>query len=127
MPRAPTGPTATAGDAKVSLAWNASLAAVTYTVKRGTVAGGRYTAVTGATVLTATGFTDRTAANDTTYFYVVTAVNSAGASPNSNEASATPKAAPLPPAIRLNPTGLASRPPRVGRRSAGPRPRKGLR
>ena len=44
-----------------------------------------------------TNFTDNTAVNGTTYYYVVTALNNNGESGNSNQASATPSA---PPAIR---------------------------
>jgi fibronectin type 3 domain-containing protein len=42
--------------------------------------------------VTTTSFTDSTATNGTTYYYKVTAVNSAGQSPQSNEATATPRA-----------------------------------
>lgn len=86
-PAAPTGLAASAGDQQVALTWNASSGATGYHVKRGTVSGGPYTQVgapTG-TVYGDTGLTD-----STTYYYVVTAVNSAGESGNSNQVSATP-------------------------------------
>jgi len=71
----------------VSLTWNASSGATSYHVKRATVSGGPYTTVGSPT---STSFTDTGLTNGTTYFYVVTAVNSAGESGNSNQASATP-------------------------------------
>jgi len=87
IPPAPTGLTATAGNAQVSLSWTASSGATGYNVKRATVSGGPYTTVgTSAT----TSFTNTGLTNGTTYFYVVTATNSAGESGNSNQASATP-------------------------------------
>src|SRR5262249_33489774 len=69
--------------------WTASPGATSYHVKRATVSGGPYTTVGSPT---STSFTDTGLSNGTTYFYVVTAVNSAGESGNSNQASATPTA-----------------------------------
>ena len=90
VPPAPTNLTATAGNAQVALAWTASSGATSYTVLRATVSGGPYTSV--ATGLTTTSFTNTGLSNGTTYFFVVRAVNSAGTSGNSNQASATPSA-----------------------------------
>jgi len=89
-PPAPTGLTATAGNAQVSLAWSASAGATSYNVKRGTATGGPYTTV-GSPATTSYGDTGLT--NGTTYYYVVTAVNTSGESGNSNQASATPAGA----------------------------------
>jgi hypothetical protein len=89
-PAAPTGLTAIAGSAKVSLSWTAPPGPVHYNVKRATVTGGPYTTI--ATLVLATSFLDTGLANGTTYFYVVSAVNAGGESPNSNEAQATPTA-----------------------------------
>ena len=86
-PSAPTGVTATAGNQQVSLSWNASAGATSYNVKRGTASGGPYTTVSSPTT---TSYTDTGLTNGTTYYYVVTAVNAAGESGNSNQASATP-------------------------------------
>jgi fibronectin type 3 domain-containing protein len=88
-PAAPTGLQATAGNAQVSLTWNASSGASSYNVKRSTTSGGPYTTIASPT---ATNYTDTGVTNGTTYYYVVSAVNSAGESPNSTEVSATPSA-----------------------------------
>jgi hypothetical protein len=90
---APTGLTATAGDAQVSLSWNATTAATGYNVKRSTTTGGPYTTVGSSTGAT---FTDTGAANGTLYYYVVSGLNTAGESPNSTEASARPTSAVAP-------------------------------
>jgi len=88
-PPAPTGLTATAGNAQVALAWNASSGATSYNIYRGTTAGGE-SATAIATGVTTTSFTDTGLTNGTQYFYKVAAVNSVGTSGQSNEASATP-------------------------------------
>jgi hypothetical protein len=88
-PSAPAGLAATVGNASVTVTWNASGGATNYIVKRGIVSGGPYATV--ATVGSSpTNFTDSGLANGTTYYYVVAGSNSAGASPNSAELSATP-------------------------------------
>ncbi|HTQ62229.1 MAG TPA: glycoside hydrolase family 44 protein [Candidatus Solibacter sp.] len=100
VPAAPSGLQATAGNAQVNLTWSASSGATSYHVKRGTTSGGPYTQVSAPT---AANFTDTGLTNGTTYFYVVSALNSAGESANSSQASAAPIAPGLPPAA---PTGL---------------------
>jgi fibronectin type 3 domain-containing protein len=99
-PAVPAGLQATAGNAQVVLTWSASTGASSYHVKRATTSGGPYTQVSAPT---ATNFTNTGLTNGTTYFYVVSAVNSAGESANSAQASATPVAPTQPPAA---PTGL---------------------
>jgi len=89
-PAAPTGLNATAGNAQVSLAWNASSGATSYTVKRATVSGGPYATL--ASGLSTTSHIDSSAVNGTTYHYVVSASNAAGEGANSGQASATPTA-----------------------------------
>jgi hypothetical protein len=88
-PPAPTGLTATKGNKQVSLKWNASTGATSYNVYRGTKAGGESSTPIATGVL-ATSYTNTGLKNGTTYYYKVAAVNGAGTSPLSNEASATP-------------------------------------
>jgi len=95
-PGTPTGLGATAGNGSVSLSWAAPVsnggATITqYNVYRATSAGGEGS-VPVATVTSGTTYTDGGLSNGTTYYYVVTAVNSAGESGRSTEASATPTA-----------------------------------
>ena len=101
-PATPTGLTATAANAQISLAWSASSTAASYNVKRSTTTGGPYTKISSPAT---TSFTDTGLTNGTTYFYVVSAVNSTGESVNSAQASATPTAPTQPP---TTPTGLTA-------------------
>lgn len=101
-PLAPQGVTASSGSNGIVLTWNASIGATSYNVKRATVSGGPYTTVYQDPFGDGT-FTDNYI-NDsygvtygTTYYYVVSAVNSAGESPNSSQVSA--KFAVLPPVV----------------------------
>jgi hypothetical protein len=105
-PSAPSGLAATAGNAQVSLNWNASSGATSYHVKRSTTSGGPYTSI--APNVTTTSHTDTSVANGTTYHYVVSAVNSAGESGNSTQASATPQAV-VPPVAPTNLTASAGK------------------
>ncbi|MDB5769087.1 MAG: concanavalin A-like lectin/glucanase superfamily protein [Collimonas fungivorans] len=83
---APSGLTAIASQGQVMLSWWGSAYASSYSVQRGTVAGGSYTTV-------ATGISDLLTYTDSglapgTYYYVVTAQTPSGTSAASNEASA---------------------------------------
>jgi cellulose 1,4-beta-cellobiosidase len=96
-PPAPTGVTATVGQAKVSgtapvtVRWNASTGATSYTVKRATSSAGPFSTVSsGNTTLI---FTDNVTANGATYYYVISALNAGAASPNSAAASVTAQTA----------------------------------
>jgi fibronectin type 3 domain-containing protein len=87
IPAAPTNLVATPGNATVGLTWTASTGATSYHVKRSTTNGSGYGQV-GAPATA--NFADSGLINGTTYYYVVTALNSAGESGNSNQATATP-------------------------------------
>src|ERR1700691_2734398 len=101
LPASPTGLNATGGNAQVSLSWSVSLGAARYDVKRSTTSGGPYgTAVASAT---ATNYTDTSVTNGTTYYYVVSAVNTVGQSANSAQASATPTQPAANVTISINP------------------------
>jgi beta-glucanase (GH16 family) len=86
VPDAPTGLTATPGGTQVVLGWSPSNGATNYNVKFSTTNGGPYTTI-GSTATT--GYTNTGLANGTTYYYVVSAVNSFGESSNSVQISAT--------------------------------------
>ncbi len=101
-PAAPTGLVAVAGNAAVSLSWTASSGATSYHVKRATTAGGPYSQIAAPT---AVAYSDASVANGSTYYYVVSAVNSTGESADSGQASATPTAPAQPPPV---PTGLSA-------------------
>ena len=96
----PSGLTAIAGNAQVSLSWSATSGATGYHVKRSTISGGSYTQISAPT---SNSFTDTGVTNGTTYFYVVSAVNASGESADSAQVSAAPKA----PAPAV-PTGLSA-------------------
>ncbi|MGO8670645.1 MAG: fibronectin type III domain-containing protein [Capsulimonadaceae bacterium] len=100
-PQAPTGLIATAGGAEVSLAWTAVTWATSYNIYRGTASGAEGSASVAAS--TSTTFVDTGLTNGVTYFYTVAAVDSAGTSPPSNEAFATPEST-----IPASPTGLTA-------------------
>ena len=85
-PATPTGVTVSPGSAKVYLKWDAVSGATAYNVKRATTSGGPYTTIASPT---ANDYTDSTVANCSTYYYVVSATNSIGASTNSSEQTAT--------------------------------------
>jgi fibronectin type 3 domain-containing protein len=101
-PPAPAGLAATAGNAQVSLVWSVSTGATSYNVKRATMSGGPYVTISSPM---GASFTDATVTNGTKYFYVVSAVNSAGESANSAEVNATPAGPVQPPPT---PAGLAA-------------------
>jgi alpha-L-arabinofuranosidase len=94
---APTGVSATPGDGQATVSWSASQNANGYLVKRATTSGGPYSLI--ATNWVRLTFTDTTALNGTTYFYVVAATNTVGASSNSIEVSARPVAPNYPPVV----------------------------
>lgn len=101
-PAAPTGLTAAAGDKTVQLAWNPNTEPdlAGYNVYRSTVSGSEYVKLNGI-LLTSPAYTDTSVSNGTTYYYVVTAVDtSTNESVSSVQVSATPMdlTPPAPPA-----------------------------
>ena len=95
-PAAPASLTATPGNAKVSLAWSASIGATGYILKRGQASGNETNTV--ATGIAGTNYLDATVMNGTAFYYVVVAIGTAANSGNSPEASATP-IVPTPPSF----------------------------
>ena len=103
VPPAPTTLAATAGNQQIGLTWSASSGATSYNVKRSTTTGGPYTQIVTTTVASDM---DTSLTNGTTYYYVVSAVNSVGESANSSQASATPTSTTG--AVPAVPMGLAA-------------------
>ncbi len=87
LPAAPSSLAATLGNNLVALTWTAVASVPTYKVKRATTSGGPYTTIVTAT---SANYTDPTALNGITYYYVVAAANGAGESGNSPQVTATP-------------------------------------
>lgn len=104
IPASPTGLVAIPGNAQASLSWLASTGAASYAIKRATTSGGPYTQVATSTTTT---YINASLTNGTAYFYVVSAVSSAGASANSAQASVTPVAPVV--ARPSAPSGLSAR------------------
>jgi polygalacturonase len=94
-PVAPTNLTAAASNSVVRLAWSPSPGASGYKVKRSVVSGMTYSVI--AVNVTNTEYPDAAVSSGTTYYYVVSAVNPGGESPDSSEASATPLPSIVPP------------------------------
>jgi hypothetical protein len=88
IPAAPATLLAEPGDGAVPLRWQQSFGATGYAVLRATSSGGPYTTI--AANVTGGSYTDTSVVNGTTYYYTVTATNTAGTSANSPEDSATP-------------------------------------
>ncbi len=86
-PAVPTNLTATATNLGVNLTWGQSASATSYNIKRSATNGGSYSILAN---VTATNYSDTLVTNGLTYYYVVSATNSAGESINSTQASATP-------------------------------------
>jgi polygalacturonase len=87
LPAAPANLTASATNLLINLSWN-SLAGATYNLKRSTTNGGPYPVLAGG--LTTTNYADASVTNAVTYYYVVTAVTTAGESTNSLPVAAAP-------------------------------------
>jgi fibronectin type 3 domain-containing protein len=101
IPLPPTGLTATAGNGQVVVSWTSSIGAASYTVSYGITNGSAYTTTAPSTSATTQIISNLL--NGTTYYFVVTATDSAGTSGNSSQASATPITIPA------APTGLTAK------------------
>jgi hypothetical protein len=95
-PAVPSGLSVFAANAQVGLNWNSSASATSYNLKRSTNSGGEAT----ITNVAGTSYTDTGLTNGTTYYYVVSALNTNGESANSVEVSAMPTL-PAPPVLQL--------------------------
>jgi hypothetical protein len=83
VPATPTGLAAYSAGGGVGLTWSAVSGATSYNVKRATASGGPYTTLFYGLGQAIPSFTDLSAGNLTTYYYVVTAVNANGESASS--------------------------------------------
>ena len=101
-PAMPTGVSASAGNAQVTISWTAVSGATSYNLYWSTTSGVTKTSGTKITGVTSP-YTQTGLTNGTTYYYVVTAVTAGGESAASNQASATPQV-PAPSA----PTGVSA-------------------
>jgi len=99
-PGVPALPVTTLTVGSVPLTWSAVADAASYNIKRATTSGGPYTTI--KTGQETASYTDTTAINGTTYYYVVSAVNTGGESLNSGEMKSTPAVIPA------APTGLST-------------------
>jgi fibronectin type 3 domain-containing protein len=89
-PAAPTGLVAnTTSHARIDLTWNSVLGATSYSIKRSTTNGGPYTTIANGQGTIFLTYADTGLTPSTTYYYVITATNSIGASSISTQASAT--------------------------------------
>ena len=83
VPDRPTGLSAAAvSTSRIDLSWTATVGADSYNIKRATLSGGPYTTITNVAGL---GYADSGLSANTTYYYVVSAVNSAGEGQDSPE------------------------------------------
>jgi fibronectin type 3 domain-containing protein len=103
VPAAPGSVNATAGNAQVTVTWAAAARATSYKVYRSTTQGTQGSGIGSTGTLS---FTDTTAANGTTYYYVVTASNSAGEGPASTQSAGATPTAPI--TLPAAPTGVSA-------------------
>ena len=93
VPAVPTGVGQVSGNAEVDLSWSPVPNGASYNVKRSLTNGSGYATI--ANVSTASTYQDLSVTNGTTYYYVITSVDSIGESGNSSQVIGTPT---LPPA-----------------------------
>ena len=97
LPPAPASVRAFAGNNGNLISWPVQPGATSYNILRSTTSGSGYASITNGVTGPVCGsgwnnatFLDNTAANGTTYYYVVRSVNTVGSSTNSAQAAATP-------------------------------------
>jgi hypothetical protein len=88
IPNAPTNLVAAVGNAVVALTWSIPAGATACSLKRSTTTGGPYSVI--ASNLAQSAFKDVSFVPNTTYYYVVSALNTLGESLNSTQVSARP-------------------------------------
>jgi fibronectin type 3 domain-containing protein len=104
-PAAPTGVSASGGANQATISWSVVSGATSYNLYRSTTSGG--TTATGTKIAAATSpYVNTGLSAGTSYYYVVTAVNSVGESVASSQVSATTNAPP--PAVPAAPAGLSA-------------------
>ena len=91
LPAPPTNLVATLAITNVSLSWSPSSSAMSYNLKRSVTNGGPYSTVLNTA---ATSYTNTGLAPGTTFYYVVSALNSVGESSNSVQVAATTASVP---------------------------------
>ncbi len=92
LPVPPTGLHGACGAQGITLGWDGSPAATSYSVKRALVSGGPYSNVLAQPALNSAA--DPAVTGGTTYYYVVSALNASGASADSAELAITPPLVP---------------------------------
>ena len=105
VPPAPSSVTLTAGDSQVNVSWSPVNGATSYNIYWSNTSGVKPSNGTKMGGLTSSQYTHASLTNGLNYYYVVTAVNSAGESSASSQASAMP----MPP-VPGTPTGLTLTP-----------------
>jgi len=93
IPAPPAVLLASPGEKSVPLRWQPSFGANCYVVKRANISGGPYQAIA---KVTGASYVDNLVTSGGTYYYVVTALNSAGESANSPEDGVRPARGPAP-------------------------------
>ena len=105
-PSAPTGVSATPGNAQITIGWNAVPGATSYNIYWSTTPG--VTTATGTEITGAANpYIQAALVNGTAYYYIVTALNSVGESAPSSQVSATPAA---PGTVPSAPAGVSATP-----------------
>jgi hypothetical protein len=94
-PAAPLGVLASGSNKAITVRWLASFGATAYDLLRSTTSGSGHTVIASNLTTSKTSYVDTAVSAGTTYYYVVQAKNSAGASGNSPEFGAALLSAPL--------------------------------